>query len=430
VSLLLCILLSTGCGSFYPKEPAFTHPVNVSWDLQKEGPVRIGYERRVSIEEIGDAGDGKFRVFTQAVPVCAAGHSGSVRYVPEEVYEKDKKAVKAAGWAFGLLGSATLLPVAIFGVLSKGQDADSRKKMHTSMALLALLSAGSFASAIAWVAAPKWRKVRLPPETQQAATVAQQDWQTCERSFPIASPVHLVFSTLGGSYAIDVRTGRDGTYVIDDALAADLRRWRSSCGTPIRVWAQLGRGTGTSFKPYDDRQAQRMVDDVFDGRFDPSRHRLAWKLQNQLPNERRKDALELGPKAGKSGSGRWPSFKQGYYEVKDTRFSRPFSHHEIAGYANVCIQNRERYRRRNCRNSHSSKVSATCTRQCTKPDKVELCELKREMCTEQTAGIGGSMAAECDQKQRDCMVQVGQDPRSLQACTNRCVAKALNKICH
>jgi hypothetical protein len=138
--------------------------------------------------------------------------------------------------------------------------------------------------------------------------------------------------------------------------------------------------------------------------------------------------LELGHAAGGRTTGIFFTASRNLsYELRAGRrlAGEPSGSSRPSILARACLAGKKR----DCMATARKDVGSRCVTECTAQDKQQLCQVKREICVEQTAGIGGTLGQQCESMMQACLVEAKQDDASVSACRNSCESRLAGERC-
>jgi hypothetical protein len=261
-------------------------------------------------------------------------------------------------------------------------------------------------------------------ETKQVYTAATIDpdgstWRSCGERTPEQAAIDLRFSGGWKSFTESVQTGMDGRYTLEGELLEDVLTWSGACQQELTMAVDLPKTGDTTADALRAREGEIATD--------PGAPRAS-ELQRYLGGARDGHHLELGFAAGGRTTGVFSTATRNVtYRLKaGAPLARPSTRSSPAvALARSCRADQKR----DCVTTARKEVAGRCEAECTSKEKRQLCQVKREICDEQTAGIGGSLGQQCKAQLEACLVDEKQDDTSVGACRNSCETRLASERC-
>ena len=253
-------------------------------------------------------------------------------------------------------------------------------------------------------------------------------WTACGPPKPIDVEFDVALSVKNKSFSTRMRTGSDGQLVISRQFLAAAGDAEALCGAPVKLKLNLSQSTRRRYSSSGNVNSQ----DVFKS----SRGSLAqrnttyWGVPFSGNNW-----LEFGANAGAqpgSLSDRAKLYDRSSgsatFNVRASSLQRPGVNSGPSITRDAIAFCSSRWTS-NCVEQKKPGFGQQCYNSCYNADAIETCALKHEICIEQTAGIGGTLAQQCDKQKASCIRSAGQDNSSISSCQRSCQLRLAQKAC-
>jgi len=400
--LLVAALAPAGC---YYGDPKIVFKAS-RLEVQPSPPVHVADRLDLAME-------GRTLV-TRSTPLCADAQSGEYLVIKEE--QREQRQSKGGSAAYLAIGAGELAAA----YYTWGTD--------YQIASYFWLVGGALMAGLSLPALflPQRSDTELPPERHPALTVATSGWQACGKPVPVSAPVSV--SVTDGSYrwSFSGTTSADGLF----SMPTDVDAWSSSCNVDLRV--QVGfTSEATDRKILRERASRANVASL------GPEHTTNAILQRHPVSAG--GQLEVGDEARSTVTSSYPGQSSWQFRLPRPAVQvqpRASGGSEIAILARACRQQqkaaaekRVAEARARCIAPIKEGVVAQCRATCVDAGKQQRCDVMREICVEQTAGVGGGLAQECALKLDQCLTTAGQSPSMVSGCTRKCENEAFDRQC-
>lgn len=424
ISLLtVAALCTTAC---YAPSGQVRTTVKYRSDGVKKEPVRVGsrldFEAKPGSEVV---------IVATETPLCAPveGVTRTTTKTPilERRGSEDGVAVLLIGGGVVVGGNAILMNA----LFNKELD-ESKKKTHMLVGG-ALLTVGltTVVSRVILSKRPhsKYGKPTASEANGAGISMEPQQWVTCGPARPLDVDFDVSLLVDKKKFTTQMRSGSDGRLVLSQAFLTAVGDAEALCGRPVSLTVNLTDNArqrySTSSKVNSKTlfQSQRASTSA-------GKPIVKWDVPFKGNNW-----LEFGPGAGLPGS-QFSDMSKIYnrnahrssFNVRATALKRPGVNKGPSITKNAVAYCASAWKTSCVQNTRGS-FSKTCWTSCINEDAVETCELKHEICIEQTAGIGGTLAQQCDKQKSACVRGAGQDANSRNVCKEQCMTRQAEIAC-
>lgn len=423
---ILALSCAFSCSACYGPSGQVRTEVNYSSNGASKQPVRVGSKIDVSVQ----SGNEVVLMATET-PLCA--QAGGVTRSTTKTPIRERRGSgdgTAAIWigVGGTMGGAALLSSAILN--SDDEDDESRAPRAIIGGALLGVGAITLLSFFARSNAP-YTKDGKPTTTQTNGVGISMDhkgWTACGPPKPIDVEFDVALSVQKKSFSTRMRTGSDGRLVISQQFLAAAGDAEALCGAPVKLVLNLSQSTRGRYTSSGNVNAQ----DIFTS----SRRSLAqsntthWGVPFSGSNW-----LEFGANAGAQPGNLSDRAKlydrssgSATFNVRASSLQRPGVNSGPSITRDAIAFCSSRWTS-NCVEQKKPGFGQQCYNSCYNADAIETCALKHEICIEQTAGIGGTLAQQCDKQKASCIRSAGQDNSSISSCQRSCQLRLAQKAC-
>lgn len=425
ISLLtVAALCTTAC---YAPSGQVRTTVKYRSDGVKKEPVRVGsrldFEAKPGSEVV---------IVATETPLCAPVEGVTRTTTKTPILERrggsgDGVAAIWIGTGVATAGSATLTSALL------NNDLDDSQKKTRALLGGALLTVGltTVVSRVILSNQP-YTKYGKPTASQvdgAGISMEPQQWVTCGPARPLDVDFDVSLLVDKKKFTTQMRSGSDGRLVLSQAFLTAVGDAEALCGRPVSLTVNLTDNArqrySTSSKVNSKTlfQSQRASTSA-------GKPIVKWDVPFKGNNW-----LEFGPGAGLPGS-EFSDMSKIYnrnahrssFNVRATALKRPGVNKGPSITKNAVAYCASAWKTSCVQNTRGS-FSKTCWTSCINEDAVETCELKHEICIEQTAGIGGTLAQQCDKQKSACVRGAGQDANSRNVCKEQCMTRQAEIAC-
>lgn len=423
---ILALTAMLFCVSCYGPSGQVRTDVRYSSNGTQAEPVRVG-----SRVDFNTSSGREVVIAVTETPICAP--VGGVTRTTTRTPIREKRGSSdgtAAIWigVGGTMGGSAILTNSLI-------NEDLGDEQRRSRALLggALLAVGGVTLMSFFIRSNQPYSKDGKPTTSQTNGVGiamdQKQWVDCGPPRPFDVTFDVTLAVDKKRFSTQMRSGSDGTLVLSQAFLRAVGDAEALCGRPVSLTVNMANSSRQRYSSSSRVNTQ----DILQSRRSltgNSRPVTQWNVPFSGNNW-----LEFGPGAGTPGN-QFPdksriynsSTQRSSFNVRASSLKRPGAN-TGPSIARDAVAYCSSQWKTSCVQSTRGRFSGECSTSCYNADAVETCELKHEICIEQTAGIGGTLAQQCDKQKSSCIRSAGQDPSSRNACRDRCMTRRAKAEC-